>query len=398
MQEEMTFSFNQLISELSFSLDLLTPDICNHHRRVTFIATQLAKDLGLGDEECTRLFYSAQLHDIGVVSSVDKLSIMKFDYMGGYTHCEKGKEVLQKSEYLSDFAILIQHHHDRWLGPNKSGLLKDKIPFISQIISLSDRLSVLITNHKYILEQKIDILNKINNFNGTFFNPVLVLSLNKIAKKDSFWLDLTPEMIKRQIDCLIPGKDKRISLSDIISIAHVFEYVIDCKSHFTQTHSQMVRKRSVELAKQLGFSEIDLAKIEIAASLHDLGKFSIPDEILDKPALLTDFEYAIIKKHSYYTYNILRLIDGFNDIAKWSAWHHERLDSSGYPFRQNKETIPLGSRIIAVADVFTALTEDRPYRSKLPVDQALRLIEQQIQHGILDGEVLAALKKIISKE
>jgi HD-GYP domain-containing protein (c-di-GMP phosphodiesterase class II) len=396
MSEKMMFSFDELISALSFSLDLLTPEVSNHHRRVTLITARLLKDLKLTGQDYATIFYSAQLHDIGVTSSVDKLNIMKFEYMGGQNHCEKGRDVLQKSVLLSEFAMPIKYHHDRWLGPNKSGLLKNQIPFISQIINLSDRLSVLILDNKYILEQKNDILNKINSFSGSFFNPDLVLSLNRIAQQDVFWLDLIPEMIGYQVDYFTPDEKKEVSLDEILTIAYSFEYIIDNKSHFTQTHSQKVRKLAVGLAKELGFDEIALKRIEIAASLHDLGKFSIPDKILDKPSSLTPYEYDVVKRHPYYTYNILRLIDGFDDIAKWAAWHHERLDSSGYPFKHNKDILPLGSRIIAIADVFTALTEDRPYRRKLPPDQALRLLEQQVRRGILDGDVVNTLKKIIS--
>ena len=396
MPDQIRFTFDNLISALSLSLDLLTAETIDHHRRVTLIAAQLAKDLKLSDDEYIRLFYAAQLHDVGVVSSNDKLNIMKFDYVNSQPHCERGSSVLQESELLKDLSLIVRHHHDRWLGPNKSGLMKDKIPLLSQIIYLSDRLSVLISNSKYVLEQKSGIINKIKSFSGTFFNPDLVYALSRVSRHDGFWLDLTPGMIEHQLIYFTPAKKSQVTLVQAVDIARIFEIVVDNKSRYTQTHSQGVRKLALRLAKELEFNDDALKKIEIAASLHDLGKLAVVDEILEKPASLTPTEYSMIKKHSYYTYNILRLIDGFDEITKWSALHHERLDSSGYPFSHNRDTLPLGARIIAVADVFTALTEDRPYRRKLPADQAIRLIEQNVKQSILDGNIVDILKKIIS--
>ena len=396
MPDQIRFTFDNLISALSLALDLLTAETIDHHRRVTLIAAQLAKDLKLSDDEYIRLFYAAQLHDVGVVSSNDKLNIMKFDYVNSQPHCERGSSVLQESELLKDLSLIVRHHHDRWLGPNKSGLMKDKIPLLSQIIYLSDRLSVLISNSKYVLEQKSGIINKIKSFSGTFFNPDLVYALSRVSRHDGFWLDLTPGMIEHQLIYFTPAKKSQVTLVQAVDIARIFEIVVDNKSRYTQTHSQGVRKLALRLAKELEFNDDALKKIEIAASLHDLGKLAVVDEILEKPASLTPTEYSMIKKHSYYTYNILRLIDGFDEITKWSALHHERLDSSGYPFSHNRDTLPLGSRIVAVADVFTALTEDRPYRRKLPADQAIRLIEQNVKQSILDGNIVDILKKIIS--
>ncbi|MEW6027384.1 MAG: HD domain-containing phosphohydrolase [Planctomycetota bacterium] len=395
MPDQVRFSFDNLISALSLSLDLLTLETINHHRRVTLIAAQLAKDLKLSYEEYARTFYAALLHDVGVVSSNDKLNIMKFDYVDSQPHCERGNSVLQESALLRDLSSVVRHHHDRWLGPNKSGLIKDKIPLLSQIIYLADRLAVLISNNKYILEQKSGILNKIKSFSGTFFNPDLVAALGRVSRHDGFWLDLSSGMIEHQLIYFTPAKKTEVTLDEAINIARIFEIVVDNKSRYTHTHSQGVRKLSLRLAKELGLNDDALKKIEIAASLHDLGKLAVADEILEKPASLTPAEYSMIKKHSYYTYNILRLIDGFDDITRWSALHHERLDSSGYPFSHDRDTLPMGARIIAVADVFTALTEDRPYRRKLPADQAIRLIEQQVKQSILDGNIVDVLKKIM---
>ncbi|MGC8574942.1 MAG: HD-GYP domain-containing protein [Caldisericum sp.] len=137
--------------------------------------------------------------------------------------------------------------------------------------------------------------------------------------------------------------------------------------------------------------------MEIAGYLHDLGKLAVPKEILEKPDKLSTEEFNVVKSHTYYTYRILSCIPNFETINRWASFHHERLDGSGYPFRLSAFDLPLGSRIMAVADVFTALTEDRPYRAGMDVDKALKIIENMSQNNILDVYTVQLLKKNIAK-
>ena len=124
--------------------------------------------------------------------------------------------------------------------------------------------------------------------------------------------------------------------------------------------------------------------------MHDLGKLSVPEEILEKPGKLSPEEFRIIKKHTYYTYRILDVIPGFDEINRWASFHHEKLDGSGYPFRLHEENIPTGSRIMAVSDVFSALTEDRPYRMGLPRQRVVEILGQMSPGG-LDSQVVKNL-------
>ncbi len=114
-----------------------------------------------------------------------------------------------------------------------------------------------------------------------------------------------------------------------------------------------------------------------SAPLHDVGKIQVPDAILNKPGKLTDEEFNVIKEHAYYTYVLLQDIRGFDQIAHWAALHHEKLNGTGYPFRLSGADIPLGSRIMAVADVFDALVSERVYKKPIAPEAALDLIESE---------------------
>ncbi|MCX5783329.1 MAG: HD domain-containing protein, partial [Elusimicrobia bacterium] len=132
---------------------------------------------------------------------------------------------------------------------------------------------------------------------------------------------------------------------------------------------------------------------EMAGYLHDLGKIAIPGEILQKPGSLDREEFNTVKAHPYHTYNTLKHIPFFEGISQWAGYHHERLDGEGYPFRLKDEELSLGCKIMAVADVFTALTEERPYRKCSGSDSAMRVIRESAKKRTLDPDISALLDK-----
>jgi putative nucleotidyltransferase with HDIG domain len=145
---------------------------------------------------------------------------------------------------------------------------------------------------------------------------------------------------------------------------------LEAKDKYTYGHSQRVADYSRLIAEKLSFSEEEIIEIELAAILHDIGKISTPDEILNKPGKLTDEEYEIIKEHPVCSFDIISQISSMDKIAKWIRAHQERVDGMGYPDGLKAEEIPLQARLITVADAFDAMTTDRPYRKALPLQSA----------------------------
>ncbi len=128
--------------------------------------------------------------------------------------------------------------------------------------------------------------------------------------------------------------------------------------------------------------------LELAGLLHDIGKLRQPDELLDKPGKLTPEEYAHIQRHSFDTYTILKNIKGLEKVTQWAALHHERADGSGYPYHLSTETLALEARIVAVADVFQALAQKRPYRDPLQPDEIMEILNEMVDDGKLDRKVV----------
>lgn len=175
-----------------------------------------------------------------------------------------------------------------------------------------------------------------------------------------------------------------------------FHEVIDCliaaleaKDPYTAGHSSKVSDMSYILAKKMGLRGLALEDIHLGAHLHDIGKLSIPESILNKPGKLLPEERAQIEKHSETGFMILNKSKGLRNIAKIVLCHHERWDGKGYPLGLKGNKIPLGSRIIAVADSIDAMTTDRPYRKALSWEECKK--EVLLNKGIqFDSAVVEA--------
>lgn len=135
----------------------------------------------------------------------------------------------------------------------------------------------------------------------------------------------------------------------------------------------------------------EVMMMEIAGNLHDIGKLRVPNSILEKPGKLTEEEFNVMKEHTYYTNMILQDMAGFEKIAHWAAYHHEKLNGRGYPFHLKYEDLDQGSRIMAVADIFSAITEVRPYRAGMDKEQAQKVLMENAERGEICSVVVKLL-------
>jgi HD-GYP domain-containing protein (c-di-GMP phosphodiesterase class II) len=324
------------------------------------------------------------------------VDLLNFDEDSSYNkHAELGYLLFKDFKAISEEANIIRYHHVPWdygAGREKNN---QSIPIESHILHLADRISVLIDYNHEVLGQVGGIVEKIKGLSGKVFVPEFVDGFVKLSSKEYLWLDVVSSNLDEELNKIHNLPLAFFDIESIRSLVKVFSRIVDFRSRFTSTHSSGVSAVAVELSKLAGFSEKECATMEIAGYLHDLGKLAVPKEILEKPAKLSMEEFNIVKSHTYHTYRILSHISSFETINRWASFHHERLDGSGYPFRISTFDFPLGSRIMAVADVFTALTEDRPYREGMDVDKALHIIESMAQGGALDTYVAYLLKKDI---
>ncbi len=376
---------------LSQSLDFTHSGLMNHHHRTALIALNIGKSAGLADCDLLELFQASIIHDIGTINWKEKADLIKFDIDAPWGHCSRGSEMVHRHSSLRHLSPIILSHHDHWSGSNSSGLSKDRIPLPSRIIHLADRTDILIKPNQNILDQSKTILNKLRSQSGVLFDPDLVAVFEQLAQKNSFWFDLASAWEDDCLKELLPFQLIPDELAYSLDIAQLFATVVDTKSPFTYRHSRGVAAIAGFMGEQSGFSPAHCSYLKIAGLLHDLGKLSVPDELLEKPGKLSTAEFNIMKQHAYYTYRLLKPIPENFPLAEWAAFHHEKPNGKGYPFGKNAAELDLSTRLISIADLFVALREDRPYRASMSWEQIAGIMNELAQSGDLDKDRISII-------
>jgi len=378
----------RLLWALSLCLDFSARGVGRHHQRVALISLTLADQLGLKDEARTFLFLAAIVHDIGVRTWGEKATLQRLEVDDPWEHCRRGCELLSRVGFLRPLAETVLSHHDRWTGSNPSGLRGDAIPLPARIIHLADRIDVLLPRRGFVLDRRRAITRQVLALAGRVFDPDLVEAFAEISQRESFWLDLVSGFLTRRLEELGSGIRLQLEAENLEELASLFAGLIDEKSRFTYRHSRRVAAVAAEVGRRLGLGPQEVARLKVAGLLHDLGKLSIPVNLLDKPGRLTPREIGLFRQHPYYTYHILREAGDLDPLPGWAAYHHERLDGSGYPFRLRGESLDIGARTVAVCDVFVAMCEDRPYRPGLSRPEIEAVLGEQVRRHALDGGVV----------
>lgn len=381
-----------LTMALSDTIDLIDAQLGNHHKRVAYIACSLGAELGMDTDKCTELLMAWLLHDAGILSGRERRELLQFSPSGIQKHAELGYLLLKTFEPFSIIAEFIRFHHVNWLEGAGSRSEGRPVHIGSHILHLADRIDISIDRSRDVLGQAGKICRLIEEHTPAMFMPQLCEAFKSIASKEFFWFDIASPTLKATLIRTAGAMSIELDYANLYAVSKLFAKIIDFRSRFTATHTEGVVATAKTLAKRLGFSEKECQMIEIAGYLHDLGKLGVPPEILEKPDQLTEEEFNIIKRHTFYTFRVLEAVPDFELINEWASFHHERLDSKGYPFKYTGANLTLGSRIIAVADIFTALAEDRPYRKAMPREKLFEILYKMTDSAV-DSHVVDVLNK-----
>jgi HD-GYP domain-containing protein (c-di-GMP phosphodiesterase class II) len=389
---KFNINLHEAVYSLSDALDLVGVTHIHHGKRVAYMAAECGKQMGWKRPRMDDLFQAAILHDCGVSKTIVHSRLAQFEWEKEGDHCKIGAVLLNSCPLLEHLAPVIRYHHTHW-SELKDMDLPEEVKLAANCIYMVDRVDVLslgfLVDQSNLLLGREEIRKKIAEKRGDWFCPELVDAFMRISRSEAFWLSLENEHVSGYVSVWLSDTTVReMDFEELRSVVRIFSYIVDAKSPFTKSHSDGVARLARYLGEAFALSEESCEMLELAGLLHDIGKLRQPDELLDKPGKLTPEEYAHIQRHSFDTYTILKNIKGLEKVTQWAALHHERADGSGYPYHLDTGTLALEARIVAVADVFQALAQKRPYRDPLQPDEIMEILNEMVDDGKLDRSVV----------
>ena len=434
---------SEVLSALSYAIDLTEGQPIGHSVRTCLIGTRLADACGITADR-SALFYALLMKDLGCSSNAARVGVLfgtddfetkrqhkltdwprrleaakyvvwvtggdglsvgrairlaRFSLRGEREaraltriRCERGAEIAAELGFPRETADAIRALDEHWNGRGHPfGLRRTAIPLFGRILCLAQTVEVFFTAAG--LDAALDIARQRS---GRWFDPELVRALDVMASDTGFWSGLRSSNLLSDVVSVEPEEQVIVATEERLNrVAEAFARVIDAKSPWTFRHSERVAEFTVGMAEALGYRRAAVRDLRWAALLHDIGKLGVPNTILDKHGPLSDAEWGAVKRHPRYTVEILDRVAPFRRLAATAGAHHERLDGSGYHRGLTAVDLSQPARILAAVDVFEALSATRPYRQSLGADQVLGMMDAQTP-ARLCPDCVAVLSTVVS--
>nr|WP_315024105.1 HD domain-containing phosphohydrolase [uncultured Aminipila sp.] len=399
----MKLSFNDMLYAFSYALDCVEHEmlgVTTHHgKRVAYLCILMGKYLNLPETQLIDLGACAVLHDNALTEYIQAEYIKGINiyeekqYFNKGAHCMMGERNMKKLPLCKEAQNAILYHHENADGSGPFGKTADETPLFAQLIHMADQIDAnwdlsLINKRKY--EKLMDFIAE--NKSILFSEKCVDTFFGAISYKEV--VNLKDEQIEGLLGRSIKNTERDYSEKEIKDFAEIFGNIIDYKSKFTRKHSLGIAEKAAYMAKYYGYDDMAVAKMFFTGAVHDIGKLVVDKDILEKPDKLTEQEYKHIQNHAYYTYDILRKVKGFEDITKWAAHHHEKLNGKGYPFGKTADELGFNERLMACLDIYQALTEERPYKKGFPHDKSMQILRNMAKDGSLDGSIVEDIGKV----
>lgn len=441
---EDAIQLSEIIGALSYALDITEGQPAGHCVRCCWIGMHIGQKAGLPEKQLWELYYTLLLKDLGCSSNAaricelyltDDLQFKRdfktvgdslpqvlsfvFSHTGlkaglaerfrsvlGIlrngseiaheliaTRCQRGAEIARLLRFPEEVSSGIFSLDEHYNGKGKpAALAGDEIPVYARIALLSQVIDVFHT-----ADGRSAALAEARGRAGSWFDPMLVDAFEAVAQDEQFWLTLASPGVDAAVVALVPaGHEVPLDEDYLDDIATAFGQVVDSKSPYTSGHSARVALYTDMIGEALGLSEPRRRWLRRGALLHDVGKLGVSNSVLDKAGSLDRLEWDAVKLHAEFSERILSRISAFSELAVVAGAHHERLDGTGYPRGLKADEISLETRIVTTADIFDAITAERPYRGAIPIPKALEMMEQTVGTA-LDPEVFDALKRAIAR-
>ena len=384
-------SLFDLVGGLSAALDLISPQVVDHHLRVGFLAGRLAGHMGLPGADTARVVFAGLLHDVGAFSLQTRLDTLAFE-TDSVEHAAIGWTLLRRFAPLAGVADVVRWHHQRFDQADAADA-DLQILRLAGLVHVADRLDILLRGAGPACVPPGVLRQRLEHGAGGMFDPLAVEAAGELLCASALAEEAARPgpALREAMRALAAPRDAMLDAPALVDFSGLVAQIIDFRSRFTATHSRGVAATASALGALAGMAPAEAELLYVAGNLHDLGKLAVPRRLLEKKGPLTDAEFETIKLHAAHSDAILTRIPGLEPAGVWAARHHERLDGGGYPHRLDAGTLDTGARVLAVADVFTALTEDRPYRAGMTRPQAAGVLGALAGRRALDPALVALL-------
>lgn len=395
----------ELSVALSQGLDLAEGRAMGHAQRVCHIACALALEVGLSNEERLAVFYAALFHDIGVGMASSTLStlpgVAEHDLFAAsplqspeelaaeespaafqpviqvfHQHSLLGARAVAGLDLPAAVADIVLAHHERWDGSGyPAGLTGEEVPMGVRVLTLADHAETLIGTEASPLAARRSLGPSLRQLSGRALDPALIQQAARLSSRDDFWLGLYNDALAADLLTVRPAEPARRDKRLLLRFAGAFASLVDARSEYTLGHSHRVAEEAHRLARAIGLSSEHAQVVRVAALLHDLGRLGVPPRVIAKADILNVGEMHLLRQHPSFSQRMLEGLQGMEEVALWVGAHHERPDGRGYPEMASGPEIALEASIISVANVYVAVTADRPYRAGLRRAEALKVLE-----------------------
>ncbi len=414
-----------ILAGLSHALDLTEGHPRGHAERACRIAQSLAAVIGLDDETRCDLVHATLLKDAGCSSN----ALRVYELFGGPEHgvkravwerdwrnygeqlryalqwterggspvrrfrklatlaavgpqgarelfqirCARGAEIARRIGCGPHVAQAIHDMDEHWDGGgHPRGLRGPEIPLLARVMGLAQVMEIF-----WGLGGPAGAIGVARSRCHTWFDPDLVRAAEAISGDTSLWEDLfAPDLCSRILAQMPEGRGVPIDDERLDMVSAAFAMIIDGKSPYTFDHSTRVADYAVSIGRQMSMTAAQLRRLRRAGLVHDLGKLTVPNSILEYPGKLDDAQWRLVRQHPGFTFDVLARVPVLEELALDAASHHERIDGRGYHRGLTGQHLSTSARILAVADVMDALAADRPYRAGLSPERVLGIITE----------------------
>lgn len=376
--KELDLSTSRVLKILLRALDHIDVRLVDHGHRVAYIVYKMMQaDGSYTEKEMQDICIVSALHDIGAYKTEEIDQMVQFESVNVFDHSIYGYLFLKHMSPLRKWAEVVLYHH---LNYDTYQHLDNKHLRIADMIHLADRVDVMLQKSVKSLS-----LEEMSHKQNLRFSRNTMEVFQKAIERYDLDGDIKNGVYLNELIELVSTAE--YSEETLLEYIKMIAYSIDFRSETTVSHVITTVCISRELGKLFGLSEIELKKIQLGAYLHDIGKIATPLAILEKPSGLTHEEMLVMKEHIVLTGEILqdRIHD---DILEIAYRHHEKMDGSGYPNQLKADELNLSERIVAVADMVSALTGKRSYKECFPKETVIGIMQKQKDAGKLCGHVI----------